>query len=249
MKRLMIAVVAGVLVGSTAGTSLAKLWETDYAKAAAQAKAANRYMVLDFSGSDWCGWCIRLEKEVFSKKAFDRFSRENLVCVLVDFPRGRQLKKSLRAQNDELKKKYAIRGFPTVLVLSPNGDLVGRTGYKEGGPDGYIAHLKGMIDPHRKKHSIPDPTSLKMISTRQNQPSSLRRSVPARIAVDENREMRTWHSRSGAELTASLLQEAGTTIVLKKEDGSTFRIRPSDLSEADRDYIAGLRTAAQEKAQ
>jgi protein disulfide-isomerase len=91
---------AAVLSG---GVSLgASSWETDFEEASATAKASNKYMLLDFSGSDWCGWCVRLDNEVFRKKAFKDYAKENLVCVLVDFPRRKQLKKALKEQNTKL---------------------------------------------------------------------------------------------------------------------------------------------------
>jgi protein disulfide-isomerase len=109
-------------------------------------------MLLDFSGSDWCGWCVKLDKEVFSKPAFKTFAKTNLVCVLVDFPRQKPQSKKLKEQNAELARKYGIRGYPSVIVLSPEGDLVGKTGYQEGGPQKYVAHLQEMIDDYKKQH-------------------------------------------------------------------------------------------------
>ncbi len=124
----------------------ANTWETDFAKATTNASKAGSYLLLDFSGSDWCGWCMKLEKEVFSKAEFKAYAKTNLVCVLLDFPRQKSQSKKLKDQNAELAKKYGIRGYPTVLILSPDGELVGRTGYQEGGPKAYVEHLKQMID-------------------------------------------------------------------------------------------------------
>jgi thioredoxin-related protein len=127
-------------------------WETSFASASTNASKAGLYMLLDFSGSDWCGWCVKLDKEVFSKPEFKAFAGKQLVCVLVDFPRQKKQSKKEKDQNAELAKKYGIRGFPTVILLSPEGDLVGRTGYQEGGAVKYVAHLKAMIDTYEKAH-------------------------------------------------------------------------------------------------
>jgi protein disulfide-isomerase len=126
-------------------------WETDFAKASTNATKSGLYMLLDFCGSDWCSWCMILEKEVFSKTEFNKFAKENLVCVMVDFPRQKKQNKKLQEQNAELANKYEIKGYPTVIILSPKGDLVGRTGYQEGGVKKYIKHLKEMIDEYKQK--------------------------------------------------------------------------------------------------
>ena len=88
----------------------AKSWETDFEKASEEAKESGKYMLLDFSGSDWCGWCIKLEKEVFKKSDFKKFAKDNLVCVLIDFPNKKRQSKKEKAQNAELAKKFGVRG-------------------------------------------------------------------------------------------------------------------------------------------
>jgi thioredoxin-related protein len=120
-------------------------WETDFEKASRAAKASGKHMLLDFSGSDWCGWCMRLDKEVFSQDTFKDYAKKYLVLVNLDFPRKKKLSEELRKQNDALAKKYRVRGYPTVLLLSPDGKLVGRTGYQPGGPEAYVKHLAEMI--------------------------------------------------------------------------------------------------------
>jgi len=140
-----------VIVMLCCSKSEATNWETDFEKALATAKASGKYMLLDFSGSDWCGWCIRLEKEVFSQDAFKDFAKENLVCVLVDFPRAKEQTDELKQQNLELARKYNIKGYPTIIILSPNGEPVGITGYLQGGPWEYARHLKKIIEEYKEK--------------------------------------------------------------------------------------------------
>ncbi len=126
-------------------------WETDFKKASSIAKTSGKYLLLDFSGSDWCGWCIRLEKEVFSQDAFKDFAKENLVCVLVDFPSAKEQTKELKQQNQDLARKYKIKGYPTIIILSPDGKHVGKTGYLQGGPKEYARNLKKIIEDYKAK--------------------------------------------------------------------------------------------------
>ena len=129
----------------------AKDWKTNFKKASEEAAKSKKYMLLDFTGSDWCGWCIRLKKEVFSKRTFKKYAKENLICVELDFPRGKRLPKKLKKQNAELAKKYNVNGFPTVLILSPDGKVVVNTGYRQGGAKKYVAYLKKVIEDHKNK--------------------------------------------------------------------------------------------------
>jgi thioredoxin-related protein len=120
-------------------------WMTDFAAAKIIAAAEQKPLLLDFTGSDWCGWCIKLDKEVFSQKVFKEFATDNLVLVELDFPRGKEQSEDLKAQNKALSEKYGIRGFPTILVLSPEGELIEKTGYQRGGPEAYVAHIKEIL--------------------------------------------------------------------------------------------------------
>jgi len=120
-------------------------WMTDYDAALKQAAAENKYVLVDFSGSDWCGWCIKLDKEVFSKEEFVSYADENLILVLVDFPNSKPQPDEQKAANEALAKKYGIQGFPTVLILNPKGEVVKRTGYQQGGPEAYVEMIKNAI--------------------------------------------------------------------------------------------------------
>ena len=126
-------------------------WNTDFEKARATATAEGKYMLVDFSGSDWCGWCIKLENEVFSKKAFREYAKENLILVLADFPRNDSKQSAeLKKQNKGLAEKFGVRGFPTVYILSPDGEAVAKTGYQAGGPEAYVEHVKKLISAAKK---------------------------------------------------------------------------------------------------
>ena len=117
-------------------------WLSDYHQAEEEAKAGHKLILLNFTGSDWCGWCMRLQAEVFSRPEFVDYAKQNLVLVTVDFPRAKPLSDEVRLQNRELAQKYGIQGFPTILVLNEDGKPVGAMGYLPGGPGPFIDELK-----------------------------------------------------------------------------------------------------------
>lgn len=117
-------------------------WLTDFQKAQAEAKAGHKLLLVDFTGSDWCIWCMRLEAEVFSKPEFAEFAKDNLVLVRADFPRAKPLSAEVRKQNQELARQFEISSFPTIIVLNSEGKAVGLLGYMPGGPEPFIAELK-----------------------------------------------------------------------------------------------------------
>lgn len=127
-------------------------WLTDFKKAAADAKLSNKFILLDFTGSDWCGWCKKLDKEVLSTDEFKKYVDKNLICVSLDFPRNISQSVELKAQNNDLANKYKIEGYPTVIILSPLGELVAKTGYQEGGATKYIKNIEDMINAFNRKH-------------------------------------------------------------------------------------------------
>ncbi len=116
-------------------------WGENYEKAAAQAKAEKKLLLLDFTGSDWCGWCIKLNKEVFSQPEFKEYAAKNLVLMEVDFPQIKPQPANIKAQNARLQTRYKIEGYPTIVVLNPEGKKVGELGYQPGGPKAFIAAL------------------------------------------------------------------------------------------------------------
>ena len=117
-------------------------WLDDFEKAKAQAKAENKKILLDFTGSDWCGWCMKLDKEVFSQQAWKDYAAKHLVLMEVDFPKRSPLPEATKKQNDELAKKFKIQGYPTIVITSASGQRKGELGYVEGGPDAFIKQLK-----------------------------------------------------------------------------------------------------------
>ena len=115
-------------------------WQTDYAAAKSAATQQNKYILLDFTGSDWCPYCIQMDKEVFAKPVFSTFAGQKLILVKLDFPRKANQSAAEKSQNQELAKKYSIEGFPTYVLLDPAGKEVRRqVGYLEGGPEAFIS--------------------------------------------------------------------------------------------------------------
>lgn len=117
-------------------------WLTNYKQAQDEAKTNKKLLLVDFTGSDWCGWCIKLDKEVFSTPEFKEYATKNLVLMEVDFPRRKEVSATLKSQNEELAQKHGIQGFPTIVVLNSDGKKVGELGYTPGGPSAFIAELE-----------------------------------------------------------------------------------------------------------
>jgi protein disulfide-isomerase len=120
-------------------------WQTDYEQALASAKAARKCVLLDFTGSDWCGPCIQMKKVVFSKGAFLNYAKKNLVLVEVDYPRVKALPEKVAKQNERLMHQYEIEksGFPTVILLNPDGKILGQLeGYSGEQPADIIAWVE-----------------------------------------------------------------------------------------------------------
>ncbi|MBA4387592.1 MAG: thioredoxin family protein [Verrucomicrobia bacterium] len=136
-------------------------WETDYAAATARARGSGKYVFLYFTGSDWCGWCKRLDKEVFATPEFRKYAEQSFVCVYLDFPQKRRQSDDLRRQNAELAARYRIEGYPSIVILSHSGEYIATRGYQPGGAMKYIETLHATLDQHRKRKSEERPGEFK----------------------------------------------------------------------------------------
>jgi len=126
------------------GTSLAggEGWTSDFEAAKKQAAESNKDLLIDFTGSDWCGWCIKLKDEVFSHDKFKEGVKDTFVLVEIDFPKDNsKLSEETQKQNKELGKRYGVRGYPSILLCDAQGRPYAATGYQRGGPEKYVAHL------------------------------------------------------------------------------------------------------------
>ena len=124
-------------------------WETNYEKAIAIADNEGKHILIDFTGSDWCPPCIKMKKDIFDKQTFKNYTGDKLVLIELDFPRKKKMDKSISEQNDQLLKKYAVRAFPTIILLNPDGKEITRhVGYKAGGVENYLRYIESNIASH-----------------------------------------------------------------------------------------------------
>ena len=129
------------------------IWHTDVNKAINISIETNKPLFLFFTGSDWCGWCKRLVKEVFIKSEFEAWAHKNVVLVELDFPRRTKLNEATQKQNRELGQMFGVRGYPTGWFVTPqvtdekiNFNKIGSQGYVAGGPKAWIAGAKKILE-------------------------------------------------------------------------------------------------------
>ena len=120
-------------------------WHTDLPEALALAKKEKKLVFIDFTGSDWCGWCMKLKQEVFSTPDFNNYARTNLVLVEVDLPRFKPMSPELLVRNTKLQEQYRAEGFPTIIVLDAAGREVWRLGgYVDAKPIQWIMTMESL---------------------------------------------------------------------------------------------------------
>lgn len=120
-------------------------WITDYDLALQYAQELDRPVLINFTGSDWCSWCIKLKNEVFTQDAWQKYAQDNLVLLTVDFPNKKKLPPAEQAANQALAEKYEIEGFPTIVLVDAAGKELARTGYQYGGPEKYVQHVQELL--------------------------------------------------------------------------------------------------------
>ncbi|MEN9699731.1 MAG: hypothetical protein RLZZ301_929 [Bacteroidota bacterium] len=131
-------------------------WYTDINEATAIAKKENKPMMLFFTGSDWCGWCHRLQNEVFKTPEFEKWASENVVLVELDFPRAVPQTEAIKQQNRNLQQQFGVRGYPTCWFVRPekmsdgkmNLTPIGSKGYEAGGPVNWTSGANTMLHPN-----------------------------------------------------------------------------------------------------
>jgi len=122
-------------------------WLEDYDLALQKAEAEDKIVLIDFTGSDWCKWCIKLVDEVFSHEEFVDYANKKLVMLKIDFPTTfQQLPAEEQMKRQRLQQRYGVKGYPTILLTNPQGQVIGQTGYQQGGPLKYIDHLEKLIN-------------------------------------------------------------------------------------------------------
>lgn len=131
-------------------------WSTDFEAAKKQAAAEKKDLLLDFTGSDWCGFCIKLDKEVFQQDAFKTGFKDKLVLVEFDFPKIPKniaaLSDATKAQNAMLDREFKVEGrLPAVFLCDASGKPYAKTGYRRGGIESYVTHLNALMDVRAKR--------------------------------------------------------------------------------------------------
>lgn len=142
MKKSIAWLFAGFLLAAGLPPVRAVEWREDLAAAARDARESRRLLLLNFSGSDWCGWCKRLDAEVFSQPAFEAYAQSNLVAMVADFPQRTPQDPALQAQNMRLMRHFQVNTFPRLLLFSPDGELIGELGYQPGGAEAFIRAIQ-----------------------------------------------------------------------------------------------------------
>lgn len=142
MKISILLAVAFTLTSAVAG---GEGWSRNFEAARKQAAAEGKDLLLDFTGSDWCSWCIKLNKEVFAHEAFKTGVKSSFVLVELDYPHDKtKIAEEELKQNEALLKTYPIKGYPTILLCDSAGKPFAATGYRDGGPEKYVEHLAGL---------------------------------------------------------------------------------------------------------
>ena len=142
-----------LIVGSYAVEAQELVWHNNMDTAMEISKKSKKPLMLFFTGSDWCGWCIRLQKEVFKTAEFTTWAKDNVVLVELDFPRNTsKLTAEIQSQNSQLQQFFQVQGYPTVWLVNANKkdgktnfEKLGNTGYVAGGPTAWLAVANGII--------------------------------------------------------------------------------------------------------
>ena len=131
-------------------------WHTDVREAIAVSNKEKKPLMMFFTGSDWCGWCIRLQNEVLKTVEFKKWATDNVVLVELDYPRAVAQTPELKSQNNELQQAFGIQGFPTIFFTSAetkdgkvNFKGLGKTGYVAGGPSAWLTVAEGIVHPKK----------------------------------------------------------------------------------------------------
>ena len=135
-----------VVAACVAPCFAAEGWIADMDAAKKQAAEQKKDLMIEFTGSDWCGFCIKMEQNAFGVPSFGDFLNKNFVLFKADFPSRKQIPEDIRKQNSQLSKKYAIPGYPTVVIISPDGKELTRTGFIRGDVNDYLKHYQDILN-------------------------------------------------------------------------------------------------------
>ncbi len=155
MKKLFLTLF--LVLGSLTIQAQELTWQTDMNKALEISKKSKKPIMLFFTGSDWCGWCVRLQKEVLTTPEFAKWAKDNVVLVELDFPRKTPQAAETQKQNMELQQALGVRGYPTVWFVNAtkkdgkiNLEQIGSTGYVAGGPSAWLTGANQILATKKK---------------------------------------------------------------------------------------------------
>lgn len=152
MKKILLSLCLLVSINSV-GQESNLVWHTDVNKAIEISIENEKPLFFFFTGSDWCGWCIRLQKEVFFKEEFTKWANENVVLLELDYPKRKVQSPEVKSQNSSLQRQFKVQGYPTVWFVNAEKDSqgqvlfkqIGKTGYVRGGPEVWILNAKSLL--------------------------------------------------------------------------------------------------------
>ena len=153
MKNLIVIMTLFVSVNLFAQEKESSLeWNTNLMSAVDKAIAEKKPLLMFFTGSDWCGWCKRLQAEAFFKPEFEKWAKENVILMELDFPRRSAQAEDIKTQNMNMQRMFGVRGYPTIWFVNPTktGDdikfgKIGSTGYVKGGAEAWIAKAEQIL--------------------------------------------------------------------------------------------------------
>jgi thiol-disulfide isomerase/thioredoxin len=215
-------------------------WLADFDAAAIVAAAQDKDLLVDFTGSDWCTWCKRLDAEVFRHDAFLREAQRRYVLVALDFPNGEDARKQVPnpERNQELAERFEIQRFPTVLLMTPEGEVYAQTGYEPGGPERYVEHVATLREEGR-----PAIERAKAIAARFD-----RAEGEARVAVVEEAlaSMRAFGPESAGTARLARVAQAAFALDPANERGLKLRAVEAliEAEEVDDQVLAAAREVA-----
>lgn len=150
MKKIFISLM--IVFGSYAVEAQELTWSNNLDKSIDVSNKTKKPLMLFFTGSDWCGWCRRLQNEVLKKPEFATWAKDNVVLVEVDFPRSTALAPEVQTQNNQLQQFFEVAGYPTVWFVNANRvdgkisfEKLGSTGYVAGGPSAWLGVANGIL--------------------------------------------------------------------------------------------------------
>ena len=153
MKKILFILFIAVLTSANGVAQETLTWHTDMNEAFEIANKENKTLMLFFTGSDWCGWCKRLQKEVLNTADFEAWAKDNVVLVELDFPRRTPIDRNLQIQNAQMQKMFQVRGYPAIHFVNPeispegqkNLNSLGNTGYVRGGAEKWLEVANNIV--------------------------------------------------------------------------------------------------------